>query len=80
MTLRDVIPDVIRDHKPVCRRFKASTGVHRAIPDHVRDDTCKGVYPRMIVPAPVSVNSSINTACGTLPSRMTTASTPFSMA
>ena len=34
----------------------------------------------MIVPEPVSVKSSISAACGTLPSRMTTASTPFSSA
>ena len=32
------------------------------------------------VPEPRSVNSSSSTACGTLPSRMTTPSTPFSSA
>ena len=39
-----------------------------------------GDQRRMSVPAPWSVRSSSSTACGTLPSRMTTASTPCSSA
>src|SRR5690606_27499965 len=48
--------------------------------DHAMLPECCLAYGTISVPAPCSVNSSSRTECGVLPLRMTTPSTPRSMA
>ena len=65
-----------RRHRPMQRFLRARIAARR-----FRHRKLRLVYPlRISVPAPWSVNSSKSTECATLPSRITTASTPFSRA
>jgi quercetin dioxygenase-like cupin family protein len=74
---------ILRNGTPTVARVERSET--RELPSHIslRSMRATDALPRyrcISVPRPWSVSNSSSTACGTLPSRMTTPSTPFSSA
>src|SRR5262249_53335874 len=67
-----------REHD-LAEHVGAREGGRRDDPGRERTE-CRAVHRWISVPAPRSVRSSSSTACSTLPSRMTTPSTPASSA